>query len=54
MAWEPALQAVESGEADVIALFASEARRQQYDFTDPFYYQFHSIFSHTEESTSVA
>lgn len=46
--WELALHAVESGEADVVALFASEPRRQQYDFTNPFYHQFHSIFSHTE------
>ncbi|NIC07155.1 putative bifunctional diguanylate cyclase/phosphodiesterase [Billgrantia bachuensis] len=47
-AWETALHAVESGEADAVALFASERRRQQYDFTNPFYHQFHSIFSHTE------
>lgn len=47
-AWEEALHAVESGEADAIALFASAPRRRQYDFTDPFYYQFHSIFSHAE------
>ncbi|MDL0433980.1 EAL domain-containing protein [Marinobacter sp. TBZ242] len=47
-AWESALSAVESGEADAVALFASERRSQQYDFTNPFYYQFHSIFSHTD------
>lgn len=48
MPWEQALHAVDSGEADAIALFASEPRRRRYDFTDPFYYQFHGIFAHAE------
>lgn len=48
MEWEDALLAIESGTADAIALFASEERRQRLDFTEPFYYLSHGIFSHAE------
>lgn len=44
--WHEALAAVQNGDADVIALIASEARREFYDFTTPFYYVAHSIYSH--------
>ncbi|WP_198679014.1 putative bifunctional diguanylate cyclase/phosphodiesterase [Aliidiomarina haloalkalitolerans] len=44
--WHEALAAVQNGDADMIALIASEARREFYDFTTPFYYVAHSIFSH--------
>lgn len=48
MAWENALNAVASGTADAVALFASETRSQRLDFTEPFYYLSHGIFSHAE------
>lgn len=45
MDWEDALKAVDAGDADVVALFASEARRARFDFTEPVYYVAHGIFS---------
>lgn len=45
MGWEDALRSVESEEADVIALFASDQRRERFDFTEPIYYVGHGIFS---------
>lgn len=48
MEWGNALSTVEAGTADAVALFASEARSQRYDFTEPFYYLSHGIFSHAE------
>ncbi|MCH8501728.1 MAG: EAL domain-containing protein [Aliidiomarina sp.] len=44
--WHAAQQSVLSQDADVIALIASNARSELYDFTTPFYYVAHSIFSH--------
>ncbi|MFC4975153.1 EAL domain-containing protein [Halomonas beimenensis] len=44
--WKEALQAVISGDADAVALFLSEQRREYFDFTEPFYYVPHAIFSH--------
>ncbi len=46
--WGDALQAVKSGDADVVALFASEARSKDFAFTQPFYHVAHGIFSHAE------
>lgn len=46
--WEDALRAVLSGQADVVALFTSEERRDDFAFTRPFYYVAHGIFSHAE------
>ncbi|MDI5935169.1 putative bifunctional diguanylate cyclase/phosphodiesterase [Halomonas kalidii] len=48
MEWENALNAIDTGTADAVALFASEARNQRFDFTEPFYYLSHGIFSHAE------
>lgn len=48
MEWGDALRAVESGEADVVALFDSDDRREDFAFTQPFYYVPHGIFSHAE------
>ncbi|MGM0632685.1 MAG: putative bifunctional diguanylate cyclase/phosphodiesterase [Pseudomonadota bacterium] len=48
MDWEDALRAVDSGEADVVALFTSEERRDAFDFSQPFYYVAHGIFSHVD------
>ncbi len=48
MEWESALNAIDTGAADAVALFASEARSQRFDFTEPFYYLSHGIFSHAE------
>lgn len=42
--WEDALESVANGDADVVALFASEARREQFDFSTPFYFVAHGIF----------
>lgn len=44
--WHRAQQAVLDGDADVIAMIASAPRVELYDFTTPFYYVAHSIFSH--------
>lgn len=46
--WEEALQAVINGDADAVALFLSEQRREYFDFTEPFYYVPHAIFSHRD------
>ncbi len=46
--WPDAVSAAENGNADVIAFFASEERRQLFDFTPPFYYLSHAIFSHAK------
>jgi len=48
--WEQALQSVQRGEADAIALIPSEARAAFFDFTEPFYYVAHGIFSHREST----
>lgn len=48
--WEQALQAVTSGEADAVALFLSEERNKQFDFTEPFYYVPHGIFVDDDNS----
>lgn len=46
--WSDALDSVLSGAADVVALIPSESRSQLYDFTQPFYYIAHGIFSHSD------
>ncbi|MCE8014815.1 EAL domain-containing protein [Halomonas sp. MCCC 1A17488] len=48
MEWDSALQEVQDGRADAIALFAAEERAPFLDFTEPFYYLFHGIFSHDD------
>ncbi|QHC50393.1 EAL domain-containing protein [Billgrantia tianxiuensis] len=48
MEWDSALQEVQDGKADAIALFAAEERAPFLDFTEPFYYLFHGIFSHDD------
>ncbi|MEX1220843.1 MAG: EAL domain-containing protein [Idiomarina sp.] len=47
MEWQDAMRAVETGEADAIALFASAQRSARYDFSLPFFHLAHAIFSHT-------
>lgn len=44
--WEDAINSVVNGQADAVALIPSEARSQYLDFTKPFYYIAHGIFSH--------
>lgn len=44
--WNQALGSVLTGEADAVALIPSEARSAYFDFTEPFYYVAHGIFSH--------
>lgn len=46
--WGDALQSVKAGDADVVALFVSEARSKDFAFTQPFYHVSHGIFSHAE------
>lgn len=43
--WNNALQAVLNGEADAVALIPSAARSAYFDFSEPFYYVAHGIFS---------
>ncbi|MDZ7852347.1 MAG: EAL domain-containing protein [Halomonas sp.] len=50
MAWDQAIEAVETGEADVVALFVSEEREERFDFTSPIYYVAHGIFARSPES----
>ncbi|WP_417684422.1 EAL domain-containing protein [Pseudidiomarina gelatinasegens] len=45
--WNEALQAVRTGQADAVALIPSEARSEYFDFSEPFYYVAHGIFSHS-------
>ncbi|ACV27594.1 EAL domain-containing protein [Kangiella koreensis] len=47
MRWEDALQEVQNGRADAVALIASKERSEHYDFTEPFYYVAHGLFIHT-------
>ena len=47
MRWDDALQAVQNGNADAVALIASKERSEHYDFTEPFYYVAHGLFIHT-------
>jgi EAL domain-containing protein (putative c-di-GMP-specific phosphodiesterase class I)/ABC-type amino acid transport substrate-binding protein/GGDEF domain-containing protein len=49
MEWENAIEAVRTGRADIIPLLASEERSEDFDFTEPFYYLSHGIFSHKAE-----
>lgn len=44
--WNEALESVLTGEAGAVALIPSAARSAYYDFTEPFYYVAHGIFSH--------
>lgn len=44
--WQQALNAVKNGDADAIALIPSENREKDFDFTQPFHYVAHGIFSH--------
>jgi len=46
ISWNQALGLVLTGEADAVALIPSEARSAYFDFTEPFYYVAHGIFSH--------
>lgn len=48
MRWEDALQSVQDGSADAIALIHSKERSQYYDFTEPFYYVAHGLFTHND------
>ncbi|QTP59525.1 EAL domain-containing protein [Billgrantia antri] len=50
MDWNKALGAVLAGEADVIPMLESEARGELFDFSEPFYYLAHGIFSRRSES----
>ncbi|MGM0982428.1 MAG: putative bifunctional diguanylate cyclase/phosphodiesterase [Pseudomonadota bacterium] len=50
MAWDQAVEAVETGEADVVALFVSEERGQRFDFTSPIYHVAHGIFARSPDS----
>ncbi|WP_181870019.1 bifunctional diguanylate cyclase/phosphodiesterase [Halomonas sp. DQ26W] len=51
MAWDQALEAIERGEADVVALFISEERDERFDFTSPIYHVAHGIYAPSPEST---
>lgn len=46
--WSDALDSVLDGTADATALIPSEERARLYDFTQPFYYIAHGIFSHAD------
>ncbi|WP_404407398.1 EAL domain-containing protein [Pseudidiomarina marina] len=46
--WNQALESVQSGQADAVALIPSEARSAYFDVTEPFYYVAHGIFSHRD------
>jgi len=50
MAWDKALEAVETGEADVVALFHSETRDKRFDFTSPLYHVAHGIYAPSADS----
>lgn len=45
MAWHKALQALESGEVDVVPMFVTPARKERFVFTEPFYHLTHAIFT---------
>ncbi|WP_290623172.1 EAL domain-containing protein [Kangiella sp.] len=53
MRWEDALQSVLDGRADAVALIASKERSEHYDFTEPFYYVAHGLFTHNDSKESV-
>ena len=44
--WEDAINQVKSGQANAIALIPSAERSKYFDFTEPFYYIAHGIYSH--------
>ncbi len=48
--WDQALEAVETGEADVVALFVSPERQERFDFTSPIYHVAHGIFAPSPDS----
>ena len=48
MLWQNALSAVKNGDADAIALIPSNRRAKDFDFTQPFHYVAHGIFSHED------
>lgn len=47
MNWDSALRSVQDGSADAIALIPSKDRSQYFDFTEPFYYVAHGLFTHS-------
>lgn len=51
--WDRALEAVETGEADVVALFVSEERKERFDFTSPIYYVAHAIYAPSPDSVQI-
>ncbi len=53
MDWDKALEAVEAGEADVVALFVSEERKERFRFTSPVYYVPHAIYAPSAESIRI-
>lgn len=53
MRWEDALQSVQEGRADAVALIASKERSEHYDFTEPFYYVAHGLFTHSDSKEPV-
>jgi len=50
MEWDEAVEAVESGDADVVALFVSEDREARFSFTSPVYYVAHAIYAASPET----
>ena len=54
MQWEDALAAVQQGDADVVALIPSAARASTFDFSEPFYYVAHAIFSGASTGAEIA
>lgn len=53
MRWEDALQSVQDGSADAVALISSKERSQYFDFTEPFYYVAHGLFTHNDNREPV-
>ena len=53
MEWEHAMKALRSGEIDVLPMFASTERGQEFLFTEPFYYLTHGIFSQRDGNVAA-
>ena len=50
MNWDRAIKAVETGEADIVALFVSEEREERFDFTSPIYHVAHGIYASSPDT----
>ena len=54
MNWDSALRSVQEGSADAVALIPSKERSQYFDFTEPFYYVAHGLFTHGSNNEPIA